>query len=44
MVFSVVEQYKQNKQYDDAQKNGDNTNCPRVTKRYSPDFMSWIYP
>jgi len=26
----MVEQYMQNKQYHDAQKNGDNKNCSRV--------------
>jgi len=40
----MVEQYMQNKQYHDAQKNGDNKNCSRVTKRFPSDFMSWIYP
>jgi len=28
------EQYQQNKQYHHAQKNGDNKNYPRVTKRF----------
>jgi len=42
--ITVVEQYRQNRQYHYAQKNGDNTNCSRVTKWYPPNIESWLYP
>jgi len=34
-----MEQYKQNKQYHHAPKNGTNKNCSSVTKNYPPDVM-----